>query len=272
MFLWPVFFSYDLALHTENPQYVRMAFPFYLDSQSPRRSSRTYLWPFFSFVDDRERGYQESNFPWPLVRVTRGTEREGKRFLPLYANERIGDFQKRWYLWPVYKIEELDAELVQRRRDRILFFLYSDLQEKIKEEETPRKRRVALWPLFTYEKIRGVSHFHTLSLLEPFFPENDSIRRNWSPLWRIYQKKWDVHGNEISTLLWNLYWKERRGEDVAMELFPFFSLRKEEERDIDFRLLKGLVRFRQNDQGRELRFLYLPWGINWGASGSPEGE
>lgn len=262
-YLWPVRFSYDTKLDTDNPTYLRTVFPFFVGKESPQESSRTYLWPFFSHVENRRKDFEEWNFPWPLFRITRGVQREGKRFLPLYADERLRDQRKRWFLWPIYKIEEIDSETLNRRRDRILYFLYSDLEETIFDEPYPKKR-VALWPLFTYEQTRGISHFHTLSLLEPFFPEKNGIERNWSPLWRLYQRKWDKQGNEISSLLWNLYWKERRGQDLAMEVFPFFFYRREAGRGIDFRLLKGLVRYRDGIKGKRLNLFYLPWAIPMG--------
>jgi len=271
-YLWPVFFSYDLRLDTQNPVHKRSVFPLFVGEESPEFSSRTYLWPFFSHREDRRKDYEEWDFPWPIFRVGQGRHKEGVRFLPFYANERTGAQYKRWYLWPLYKIEETRTELLERRRDRVLFFLYSDLQETVFEEGVPRKRRVALWPLFTYQQIKGVSQFYTLSLLEPFFPENEGIERNWSPLWRLYQRKWDKHGNEVSSLLWNLYWKERRGTDLAMELFPLFRYQQEVGEGCDFRLLKGLFRYRSGPDGKKVNLFYLPWGIGWsGEAGSTKG-
>ncbi len=165
----------------------------------------------------------------------------------------------------MYRIEQLQTEMLDRRRDRVLFFLYSDLRESWNGQEVPAKRRRALWPLFTYENVQGVSRFHTLSLLEPFFPENPAIERNWSPLWRLYQRRWDEHGNEVSSLLWNLYWKERRGDDLAMEIFPLVRYQREDDR-VDLRLLKGLVRYRRGEQGRQINLFFLPWGF--GSAGS----
>jgi hypothetical protein len=263
-YLWPIGFRYDTGLNTENPTYLRTVFPFFVGKESPQESSRTYLWPFFSHTENRRKDYEEWNFPWPLFRITHGTDKEGKRFLPFYADERSRDQRKRWFLWPVYKIEETHSETLNRRRDRILYFLYSDLEETMFDEPGPRKKRVALWPLFTYEQIKGVSHFHTLSLLEPFFPEKDGFERNWSPLWRLYQRKWDKHGNEISSLLWNLYWKERRGPDLVMEFFPFFFYKRETGRGTDFKLLKGLVRYRDDKVGKKLNLFYLPWAVPMG--------
>lgn len=263
-YLWPVGFRYDTGLDTENPTYLRTVFPFFVGKESPLESSRTYLWPFFSHTENRRKDYEEWNFPWPLVRITHGIDREGKRFLPFYADERSWNQRKRWFLWPVYKIEEIHTETLSRRRDRILYFLYSNLEETVFDEPGPRKKRVALWPLFTYEQVKGVSRFHTLSLLEPFFPEKDGFERNWSPLWRLYQRKWDKHGNEISSLFWNLYWKEKRGPNLIMEVFPFVFYKRETGRGTDFKLLKGLVRFRNDGEGKRLNLFYLPWAVPLG--------
>ncbi|MBE0599235.1 MAG: hypothetical protein IH614_18485 [Desulfuromonadales bacterium] len=267
-FLWPIFFADDLRLDTDNPLRRRSAFPFYLQEESPAASSRTVLWPFFSYRHHRAQDYEEWNFPWPLFRVTRGSERQGERFLPLWADERAGSNRKRWFLWPAYRIEELQTEMIERRRDRLFFFLFSTLQEKKIGVPEPL-RRTSLWPLFTWEEKGGVTHFHTLSLLEPFFPENEGIQRNWSPLWRLYQRRYDRHGNEISSFLWNLYWKERRGADLAYELFPLVRFQRESgERELQ--LLKGILRLRQGENGGEARLFYLPWGITWGGDATAE--
>lgn len=263
-YVWPFGFSYDTGLDTDNPTYLRAVLPFFVGKESPQESSRTYLWPFFSHVENRRKDYEEWNFPWPLFRITHGSK-EGKRYLPFYADERSGAQRKRWFLWPLYKIEETRSETFNQRRDRVLYFLYSDLEEVLFDDPTPSKRRVSLWPLFTYEQIKGVSRFYTLSLLEPFFPEKEGFERNWSPLWRLYQRKWDKHGNEVSSLLWNLYWKERRGPDVAMEVFPLVFYKRETGRGIDFKLLKGFIRYRDDSKGKRLNLFYMPWSVPMGS-------
>lgn len=176
--------------------------------------------------------------------------------------------RERWYIWPIYKIEEMHSELIERRRDRVLFFLYSDLKEN-KIEAGKSLRRIDLWPLFGYKRTNGVSRLHVLSLIEPFFPENQSIERLWSPLWRIYQQKWDQQGNHVVSLLWNFYWYEKQSEKVAWELFPLIDYRKKAIGETDIRFLKGLVRYRRDDSGKQLNLFYLPRGLRWG-SPTPE--
>jgi len=257
-YLWPIFFRYDLKQNTANPVKKRAVFPLYLSEESPKRTRRFYLWPFFSYLEDREKDYREWNAPWPLVRIVKGENHYSHKYLPLYGDEKSGADRKRWFLWPIYKIEETDTDFLYRRRDRILFFLYSDLQERHKKDLVD-KRRIAFWPLFTYERDNSSGRFYLLSLLEPFFPDNPGIERSWAPLWRLYQVQWDGRGGEVSSLLWNLYWKERRGPDVAWELFPLVRCRHVAGEETDVELLKGLFHFRSGTEGVGARLLFLPW-------------
>ena len=266
-FLWPIFFSESRKLDSDNPEEVRAAWPFYFSRESAEKSFNAFLWPFFYKFEDRVKGYEEWNFPWPLFRVTRGEKYHGVRLLPLVADETMDVKRKRWYLWPIYKIEELDTELVTRRRDRVLFFLYSDTRES-KWETGDSMRRINFWPFFGYHSKNGVSLFHTLSLIEPFFPGNESIERLWAPLWRIYQKKWDQQGNHATSLLWNLYWSERQGDKLAWELFPLFEYRRHSSDQKSFSFLKGLVSYRRDEQGKRLNLFYLPWGLRWNTPGA----
>ncbi len=264
--LWPFYFNYNLRLNTDNPVARKGIFPFYIEEESPLLSSRFYLWPFFSHIEDRQKGYEEWNFPWPLVRHARGEYKESQRFLPFYSNERTGAMHRRWILWPLYLKTELDAGDLVRRRDRVLFFLFSHTEETAvyDGQAYERQKRVALWPLFFFERGNGVSHLRIFSLLAPILPENEAIRRNWSPLWSIYQRKWDRQGSEASSLLWNLYWKERRGDDLAFEVFPLVRYRREKKEIKDLSVLKGLIRYSEEDGRKRLSLLFTPWGFSWG--------
>ncbi|MDY0268019.1 hypothetical protein [Trichloromonas sp.] len=262
--LWPIFFSEDLHLDGDNPRRIRAAFPFYLEDESPEFTRHTVLWPFFGHVVDRRRNYEQWDLPMPLVRITRGKDRQGLRLLPFFADERSGDRRKRWFLWPLYKIEENRSDNYRFRRDQVLFFLYSQQQKTLAAESIPDRRRIDLWPLVSFRRANNVNHLHLLSLLEPIFPEQPGIERNWAPLWRLYQRKWDDSGNSVSSFLWNLYWHERRGEDRAMELFPLFRYTRQSDSGTDLSLLKGLFRYRHAGDGKRINLFYLPWPLAWG--------
>lgn len=261
-FLWPFFFSESLGLDRDNPVEMQVAWPFYVSKDSPETSYRAVLWPFFSKTVNRVKEYESLSAPWPLVRITKGGKYHGLKILPFYADETIDVKRQRWYLWPLYKIEEMHTELIDSRRDRILFFLYSDLEEN-QFETGDSKRRVDLWPVFGYERTNGVSSLHVLSLAEPFFPGNEAIERLWSPLWRIYQHKWDRQGNSAVSLLWNLYWREQQGDKVIWEFFPLVEYRRDSANEMAVSFLKGLVSYCGSDSGKRLNLFYLPWGFRW---------
>jgi hypothetical protein len=174
--------------------------------------------------------------------------------------------ERTWRLWPFFLTTRLTTDDLIVEKDRVLFFLYANNEERVIAEDTEyaRRKRVALWPLFTFEQRNGVRSFSTLSLLRPFFPHSEGIKRNWTPLWTLYASKWDSQGNAVSTLLWNLFWREKRGDDVAMEVFPLVRYERQEGEIVDFRILKGLIRYTRDAGEKKLSFLYTPWGWSWG--------
>lgn len=264
-FLWPFWTSNDLELNSTAPVTQRTYFPFWSSETSAKQRSQSLLWPFFNHTEDSLRDYEAWEFPWPLVRLTRGETYHGLRLLPFYSDETRASSRKRWWLWPIYNSEQRQTPAWTYRRDRLVYFLYADTREHDHREELPRLHRIDFWPLFHYEVQDGVSSFSTVALMEPFFIGNERIERNWAPLWRIYQTRWDRHGNAVSSLLWNLYWKERRSDGLTWELFPLMQYRRQTDDLLDVSLIKGLVRYRRDTtQGRQLMLLFLPWGIPLG--------
>jgi len=266
MVLWPFWTSEDLQQDSDNPTSHRYLFPFYLYSEAPAESRRIIIWPFFSYFDNRKNGYTEWNFPWPLFSYVKGEHRYGYKALPLISDMTTNSKRTRNYLWPILRIEDQQFSTLSQKRTRLLFFLYTDLIEKERGTDQTSLHRKLLWPLFGYRQENDVSHFYTLALLEPIFQHSDGITRNWSPLWRLYQRKWDKQGNSVSTLLWNVFWHERSPKGVAWELFPIFSYRHNPERVREWSFLKGLIRVENNNEKQRLHLLYLPWGIPLGTS------
>ncbi|PLX71906.1 MAG: hypothetical protein C0614_14145 [Desulfuromonas sp.] len=261
-FLWPLGFS-ETRGHPDQPDSRESAFlPFYYVRESAGESYRGLLWPFLTYHHDRLRRFKEWNFPWPLVRMTRGEHRHGLRLLPFYADETLNEVRKRWYLWPLFKNEQLQDDFFDRREFRLAYFLYRNLDERHLETGA-ELRRIHCWPLLGYRRSKGVSHLYLFSLLEPFLPDNERLERSWSPLWRFFQIKWDSRGNRIGSLFWNLLWWERRQGGLAFEFFPLVDYRKTVAKGVDLSLFKGLLRYRRELNDRELELLYLPWPISW---------
>lgn len=267
--LWPVFFQEENGLDTDSPERKFYLFPFYTSAESRKRSERHYLWPFFGYVSDREKKMEERDYLWPFVATVRSESRNLDRYLPFYSEDRRKERVKRWYLWPFYSHEEMTTESFLQERHRFLFFLYSDNRETWTVDGLER-RRVAVWPLFTYRK--DERQVKTVTFPAPVEPvlNKEGIEKNWAPLWRLYVQKWNDAGDSAVSFLWNLYWHERRGDDLAIEFFPFLYYRTEKHRT-DLALLKGLVRYRKRLEERKLSFFWLPFGVEWGPPVLPAG-
>jgi hypothetical protein len=125
-----------------------------------------------------------------------------------------------FYAWPIYKFNRLESPPLERRRTRILFFLYSDTMEENKQSER-NKRRVDFWPFFSYHlDPDGNQQWQTLTVLEPFFPNNRSIRREYSQLWSFWRAEQNAQtGASSQSLLWNLYRHEEKSHSKKTSLF-----------------------------------------------------
>jgi hypothetical protein len=262
--LWPFYLSQDTGLDTDNPTSKLYMIPFYAASDSPKRTSRYYLWPFFGHVIDRGKNAEEWNYLWPLWRQVRGEQQNVDRFLPFFSHEEYKEHTKTWYMWPLYKHETDTSEQFAQERDRVLFFLYSDTLERWPKDGAER-RRTALWPLYLYQMDRkGIKSVSLPAPIEPII-DRVGIERNWAPLWRIYQQKWNDSGDSAVSFLWNLYWHEVRGDDMAYEIFPFVSYQSEQGMS-DLRLLKGLLRYRNHGDKRSVSLFGIPLGTYSGGA------
>lgn len=239
---WPLFFYQDRRLGTENEEHFRACLPFFSGLRSPARDSTSYLWPIgLTLTDDRARGYHEVGAPWPFIVFARGEGKTTDRVWPFYGRSFNNTLESRFILWPVFKYNAVKASAYERRRSRILWFLYSHTVEEDKDRDLFR-RRVDLWPVFTHRReMDGSTRLQILALLEPWLPNIKSIERNYSPLWSLWRSEHSPKASASSqSLLWNLYRSERR-EDVKK-----------------CSLLFGLFQYQSGPGGKGVRVLYIP--------------
>jgi hypothetical protein len=244
--LWPFYFNSRTAIGTTNPQTHRVLLPFYSLQRSPNRDSSTYLWPFLTYTDDREKHYREWGAPWPFIVLARGEGKTVNRLWPLFSQARNPTLESDFYLWPLYKFNRVHAPPLDRKRTRILFFLYSDLIEK-NEQTGTEMERTDLWPLFTARRDHdGNQRLQLLAPLETFVPNNKSIERNYAPLWSIWRSERNAKtGASSQSFLWNLY---RRDTAPAARKFS---------------LLFGLIQYQSAAAAKRLRLFYVPvWKSN----------
>jgi hypothetical protein len=260
--LWPFFMQEESGLDTDNPTRKFYLLPLYASSASPKSSSHYYLWPFFGRKTDREDNQEEKDYFWPFWRQIRGGKRTLNSYLPLYSLDQREESNKRWIMWPLFKHEEINSEVYRQKRDKVLYFLFTDDRQSW-PKAPGEMRRTALWPFYLYNlNPLGVKSLSIPAPVEPIL-DNEGIEKSWAPFWRLYQQRWNDNGDSAVSFLWNLYWHERRGDAIAYEFYPFLAYHSEEKQS-DIRIIKGLVRFQEDDGRKGLTFFWLPFGFHWG--------
>jgi hypothetical protein len=261
--LWPIFYNNTTGLGTDNPDHSLAVLPFYAKTRSPLRNSTSVIWPFFTWIDDRERRYHEWQGPWPLVIFTRGEGKHTDRVWPLFSQSRITkpagdsgfslDFggavptnspepataESDSYLWPLYQYRGFHSPPLDEKRQRVLFFVYENTVEK-NTDTGKEKQRVDVWPFFTWHRdAAGSQRLQIFAPVEPVVPDNAGIERNWSPLWSLWRAEDNAtNGHKSRSLLWNLYREETTPDHQNSSL------------------LFGLFRYKQEGEFKQLRCFY----------------
>jgi hypothetical protein len=270
--LWPIFISKNRIFYGEEIRSLSIL-PFYSVVESNERNQTTYLWPFFNHLVDKRKGIERWDAPWPLFNITRGKEENETRLFPFYASEKSGKDEEGFFLWPVYRYDIETFDDYQRRRDRVLFFLYSDIKEEPIVEGGRSGRRIDFWPLFTYKRDKeGNANFHFLSLLEPFLSGNEGVERNYSSFWRLYQWKRYNDGRKTSSFLWNILKSESGIEGIKIDfqpIIPIFSY-KDWKDESKFYFLGGLFGYRSLPDKKTIKLFYIP--INISSQGTTDGK
>lgn len=252
--LWPIHYHYRDDLDEEIP-YVRFGIlPFYHRETGAGLKSETVIWPFFGYTreSDPRPVYSENRYFWPLLVQGRGEERHVNRWMPLYTDERKPGYRKNWYLWPLLEREVFEQPGLTRERDSLLYFIYRDERQHFSGTTA---RLTFLWPFFSYwHDGYDRMQLRALDPLSVFFPSNDKVRENWTPLFALYRfdKRMD---NARHSLLWDFVVWEKDGSGMkAFYAGPLF----EWERGDRWEVLKGLIGRRQADADgqRRLKFFW----------------
>ncbi len=251
--LWPIYFESRLGLGTTNPVSSRTVVPFYSATRLAARDAISYGWPFgYNIIEDREKHYTERDFLWPLFVRAHGSKEE-TRFFPFYSRARSEHLESDFYAWPIYKYNRLQSGALDRRRTRLVFFLYSDTLEK-NTQTGQSKRRMDFWPFYTFHReADGSRQWQALALLEPFFPNNGSLRREYSELWSFWRSEENGKtGNSSQSFLWNLYRREKAGESKKTSL------------------LFGLFQYQSTPEGENWRVCHIDLGKKTAAPAQPK--
>ncbi len=230
------YIKYKNSGRTDGPEEFWAVWPLYLQSRAPQRDVTGVLWPFFSWIDDREKQYREWQGPWPFVIFARGEGKTTSRVWPLFSQSHNADLESASYLWPIYTFRR-----IHRQRTRIALYLYENTVEKNTTTGVD-KRRVDAWPFFTYQRdFNGNKRLQILAPVEPAVPDNRGIERNWSPLWSLWISESNPQsGASSQSFLWNLYRHETAPASKKCSL------------------LFGLFQYHSDSEMKRLRLFYIP--------------
>lgn len=211
--LWPFYFWENGGLGTENPEKLRATLPLYSLYRSTGRDSTSIFWPFFNKITDRDKKYREWEMPWPFIVVAKGEGKTALRIFPFYQQAYNDTYRDNFYLWPIYKYNSVLAPPLDRRRTRILLFLFQNTMDK-NTETGHYKQRIDLWPLFLYNRdFDGSTRLQILALMESLMPGSPGIDRNWSPLWSIWRQENNrTTGAHSQSFFWNFYRRDASPE------------------------------------------------------------
>jgi hypothetical protein len=227
--LWPFWLSQDNGLGTENPEKSRASIPAFAVTRSPNRDATTVLWPFFSWIDEREKKYHEWEGPWPFVIFTRGEGKTTSRVWPVFSQSHNATIESDSYIWPVYRYKRIHSDPLDQRSTRIAFYLYVGITEKNTETGAEKKRR-DMWPFFTWRRdFDGNSRLQIFAPIESILASNRGIERNWSPLWSLWRVEKNARNGRVSdSLFWNLYRREAApGRKKISLLFGLFQYQRD---------------------------------------------
>jgi hypothetical protein len=239
--LWPIHFWQNNGIGTDDPEEFRANWPLYTYTRSPKYDSTTVLWPFFTWIDQREKKYREWQAPWPIVIFARGEGKNTSRVFPIFGMSRNQTLEQDFYLWPIYRHKEVDADPLSLNRYSVLFYLYVAVIEKNTQTGAEKKRRSA-WPFFTWRRdYDGNERLQIFAPVEPAVPNNTGIERNWSPLWTLWRQEHNPKtGAASQSLLWNLYRRDTTPDSKKCSL------------------LFGLFQYQSVGEDKRLRLFYIP--------------
>jgi hypothetical protein len=252
--LSPFYYHNAEGLGTDNPERSLGLIPFYARMRSPQHDSTSYLWPFFTWIGDRQKNYHEFQGPWPFVIYTRGAGEHTTRFWPLFSQSRDAHWESDLYLWPLYQYRGFHTESLATARTRVMFYLYQQIRET-NLVSGATKKRLDMWPFFTWQQDpQGSERLQVLAPVEAAVEDQRGIERNWSPYWSLWRAERNAtNGCASQSLLWNLYRHESQpGHKKSSLAF-------------------GLLQYSQADGTNRVRLFY---GLNfhWPKRVNPTGK
>jgi hypothetical protein len=278
--LWPFWTYQRNQLNCgKGEQRMFFLFPFYGRSDGPNTSQCAVLWPFFRWYENRGTSaggpFWEFKF-WPFFAVHHGRYRDRLDFWPFWGHKErtvpivtgkggYERYERTFVLWPFFRWERQDSDLLETRRFFFAPFLWSFATEG--KDGKGRSREFKIWPLFRYKE--WPDGRLTVNLFSPLWfqdPEG-GFERIYNPLFRIYEHGRTEEGGERTLFLWGLVQSRENEKRASFTVHPFLYWNERAKNDTsrEENFLFGLFQYRRQGKERGLRFFWLPWFPTWEA-------
>ena len=225
-FLWPVFYSEESGLDTDEPTEKFYAIPFYLSSKSKTREEYAFMFPLYLYSKD---AYREKKVVlWPLFSSVKGEDVSGYSIFPLVSSDRRENYKSFGILWPfLYTESEWSIRDRQYMKKRVL------LINRYTEDEEGLFYNI--WPLFEHQEIAG-----NMDILAPsILPIRSSgFDRIIKPLFALIEHR-ERGTKTMTSFLYGLYTKEDDGDNWKARFAFLFEVKKESG-SMGFEILSGL--------------------------------
>lgn len=256
--LWPLIYERYDHLDAPVPSVRRGFLPFYAYENSAKRFSVTVLWPFFSHIEMRNRNYVEDQFLWPFFVQGRGECEYINRWAPFYSHSIRRGIDKRWFMWPLLKVQNREECGLYITQQQFLYFIFwRQSQQSIENPCCPQAEKVHLWPLFSYwDNGAGRKQLQFISPLEVFFPTNEVVRNLYSPLFSILRFEQREEGHTRASILFDLIAMETTPVSSRFSLGPIFEI-ESNPCISQVQILKGFLGFRKENGKKSLKFLWM---------------
>ena len=197
--------------------------------------------------------------PWPIVQWSSG-EIEKFYLFPLWGRKTMHSARSTFFLWPIFRTEQLDRGDTYSQRFLALPFIYSEVRKERSYDPKVRSKVVArnhkIWPLLSYMQEGETLRFRTLDLWP--LKNTGPVEREYAPIWTLYSHT--RMGNSYDDeLLWGLYRNRKRdGNYHSVSLFPLVSWTRDDRDGAcrEWSIFKGLIGYERDGTQKSLRVLY----------------
>lgn len=235
--LWPLIWSdtqqpsADAPAGTASTRQIGVL-PFYAREEGPGLINQNFLWPFFGYTERNvPYRYHETRYLWPFLVQGHGDDRRVKRWGPFYTHSTIKGTDKTWIAWPFWRQVKWQADGLAQTQTQLLFFFYSSLvQRSLRNSAAAPAEKVHVWPLLSaWDNGAGRRQYQFPSPFEALFPNNETVRQAWTPLFALYRYDQRAPGEVRASLLWDAITWERDDTQSSSKLRfgPILSVQNE---------------------------------------------